>query len=195
MRDRKSMVKNFVKQIYGKKVRISYRKSSASGLRNDKPMEVLIGYRKLLRIYEPWLMSKKTPITDIQAFLLHEIGHLTTAKNKDIKKDTSYQEFIAQKWAINKARELNMRSTELYLILMMALQKYVTLWVSFLGPWVCLVVNRRQTLKIEVGINLRGGNVGVAKQFLHCTQIATTLQHVAGEGMAQHVWMYMCIQS
>jgi hypothetical protein len=33
----------------------------------------------------------------------------------------------------------------------------------FFRPWVRLVVNLRQVLKIQVGINLRGGNICVAE--------------------------------
>ena len=44
-------------------------------------------------------------------------------------------------------------------------------------------------LKIQMRVNLRGANVGVAEHFLHGTQIAATLQYVARKTMAQHVRM------
>jgi hypothetical protein len=41
------------------------------------------------------------------------------------------------------------------------------------------IINLRQPLKIQMGINLRGRNLGMAQQLLHGTQIATGLQHMA----------------
>ena len=49
------------------------------------------------------------------------------------------------------------------------------------------VVDLRQVLKIEMGVNLRGGDVDVAEQFLNRAQIGTRFQHVSGEGVTQHV--------
>ena len=42
-----------------------------------------------------------------------------------------------------------------------------------------------------MGIDLGGGDVGVAQQLLHRTQVAAGLQHMAGKRMAQHVRMDM----
>ena len=39
-----------------------------------------------------------------------------------------------------------------------------------------LIVNARQMLEIEMGINLRRSNAGVAKHFLYRTQITGCLQ-------------------
>ena len=61
----------------------------------------------------------------------------------------------------------------------------------FSGPWVRRVVHLRQMLEIQMRIDLRGGDVGVAEQFLHGAQVAGGFQHVAGEGMAQQVRMHV----
>ena len=39
----------------------------------------------------------------------------------------------------------------------------------------------------HVGVDLRGGDVGVAEQLLHDAQVGAVLQQVAREGVAQHV--------
>ena len=38
-----------------------------------------------------------------------------------------------------------------------------------------------------MGINLGGGNIGVTEKFLYEAEIAAGFQHMASEGMAQHV--------
>ena len=45
-----------------------------------------------------------------------------------------------------------------------------------------------ETLLDDMGIDLRGRNIGMAEQLLHRAQIGTTLEQMAGEGMAEHVW-------
>ena len=57
------------------------------------------------------------------------------------------------------------------------------------------IVHVRQMLKVEVGINLRGGQVGVAEQLLHRAQIAARLQHVGSEGVAQLVRVDMAVDA
>jgi hypothetical protein len=49
------------------------------------------------------------------------------------------------------------------------------------------VVDARQVLEIEVGINLCRGDIGVAEQLLHRAQVRARFEQVRGEGMAQHV--------
>ena len=44
-----------------------------------------------------------------------------------------------------------------------------------------------------MGVNLRGGDIGVTQHFLDCTQIPASLKHVAGKGVAKHVWVNMDI--
>ena len=55
----------------------------------------------------------------------------------------------------------------------------------------CRVVHLRQVLKVQMRINLRRGDAGVAEHFLHRAQVAGGLQYVRGEGVAQHVGMHM----
>jgi hypothetical protein len=45
-----------------------------------------------------------------------------------------------------------------------------------------------------VGIDLGGGDIGVAEQFLHRAQILGRLQHMAGEAVAQHMRMQVLTQ-
>ena len=54
-------------------------------------------------------------------------------------------------------------------------------------PRVRRVIHLGQVLKVEPCVDLRGRDVGVAQQLLHRTQVATALQQVAGERVAQHV--------
>src|SRR5208282_5509531 len=49
-----------------------------------------------------------------------------------------------------------------------------------------------ETLLEHMGVDLRGRNVGMAKQRLYHTQIGAVVQEVAGESMAQHVRAQIC---
>ena len=51
-----------------------------------------------------------------------------------------------------------------------------------------LVVGLRDTLGCEVGVNLRSGGGGVAKQLLHHAQIRAMGEQMGSEGMAKFVW-------
>ena len=53
----------------------------------------------------------------------------------------------------------------------------------------CLVIYAGQVLKVQMRINLGGGDVGMAQQFLYGTQILAGLKQVAGKRMSQRVWM------
>ena len=44
-----------------------------------------------------------------------------------------------------------------------------------------LVVNFCQMLEIQMGVHLRGGNIGVTEQFLDSTNIAARLKEVTGK--------------
>lgn len=57
------------------------------------------------------------------------------------------------------------------------------------------IVHVRQMLKVEVGIDLGGGQIGMAKQFLHRTQIAAGLQHMGGKGVTQLVRMDVAVNA
>ncbi len=54
-----------------------------------------------------------------------------------------------------------------------------------MGP----IVDFCQMLKIEMGVDLGGFDIGVAKQFLYCTQVTAGFEQMGGEGMTQHVGM------
>jgi hypothetical protein len=43
------------------------------------------------------------------------------------------------------------------------------------------VIGLGQVLEVQPRVDLRGGDVGVAQQFLHRPQVAAGLQHVAGK--------------
>ena len=53
----------------------------------------------------------------------------------------------------------------------------------------CLVVHAGQVLEIEVGIDLRCAQVGMAEQFLYRSQVVAGFQYVRGKGVAQHMGM------
>ena len=52
-----------------------------------------------------------------------------------------------------------------------------------------LVVDLGEVLEVEVGIDLRGADVGVAEQFLYSSQVTAGLQQMAGEGMPEQMRM------
>ena len=51
-------------------------------------------------------------------------------------------------------------------------------------PWMGFVIHLGEVLEIEVGIDLGGGDIGVAEQFLYGAQVVAGFEHVAGEGVA-----------
>ena len=53
-----------------------------------------------------------------------------------------------------------------------------------------LVVDLCEVLEVEVGVDLRGADIRVAKQFLHGTQVAAGFQQVTGKGVAQDMGRY-----
>lgn len=46
---------------------------------------------------------------------------------------------------------------------------------------------RFEAVTVNMGVNLSGGDIGVAEHHLDGAQVRTTRQQVGGEGMAQHV--------
>lgn len=58
-----------------------------------------------------------------------------------------------------------------------------------------LIVGLGQMLKIQAGVDLRRGDVGVTQQILHGTKVLRRLQQVAGKAVAQDVGMQMCRQA
>ena len=49
------------------------------------------------------------------------------------------------------------------------------------------VIDLREVLEVEVGVDLGGADVGVAEQFLYRAQITAGFQQMAGEGVSQGV--------
>src|SRR5690606_36371500 len=57
------------------------------------------------------------------------------------------------------------------------------------------IVDLGEVLEVEVGIDLRGGDVGMPEQFLHAAQIAGRLQYMAGTGVPQQMRMHALPQA
>lgn len=57
------------------------------------------------------------------------------------------------------------------------------------------VVHLGQVLKIQMGVDLGGGDIGVTEQLLHQTQVTAGFEHMAGKGVAQHMRMDMGIHT
>ena len=65
----------------------------------------------------------------------------------------------------------------------------------FTGPRVGGIIDLGEVLEIQVGVYLRGTDVGMAEQLLHGAQVAGGLQHVAGEGVTQHMRVQTLVQA
>src|SRR5204863_10113383 len=52
-----------------------------------------------------------------------------------------------------------------------------------------LVVDTAQALAADVGVDLRGSQVGVAEQLLHGPEVGAPVEQMGGEGVAQGVRM------
>ena len=55
----------------------------------------------------------------------------------------------------------------------------------------CRVVHGSQVLEVQMRVDLRAADAGVAEQLLHGAEIAARLQQMAGETVSQHVRMHM----
>jgi hypothetical protein len=60
-------------------------------------------------------------------------------------------------------------------------------WDGF-GAWVSAVVSTAEAFFGNVGVDLRGGEGGVAEQGLHTAEVSAGIEQVGGKGMAQFVW-------
>ena len=50
-----------------------------------------------------------------------------------------------------------------------------------------LLVNAFEAVLVDMGVNLGGGDIGMAEHFLHDTQIGPAAEKMRGERMPQHV--------
>ncbi len=50
-----------------------------------------------------------------------------------------------------------------------------------------LFVDRFEALLIHVGVDLGGGDIGVAEEFLNDSEVGAILQEMGGKGMAEEV--------
>ena len=55
------------------------------------------------------------------------------------------------------------------------------------------IVNLGQMLKIEMGINLRRGDMRMSQHFLHGTQITAGLQQMGSKGVPQDMRMHILV--
>src|SRR5213075_3309507 len=53
--------------------------------------------------------------------------------------------------------------------------------------WMALLVNRLQTVKRQMCVNLRSGDIGVAQNGLHRSQVRAIAHHVRRTTVPQHV--------
>src|SRR5450631_2166826 len=63
------------------------------------------------------------------------------------------------------------------------------------GAGVRGVVDLRQVLKVQVCVDLCGGDVGVSQQFLDAAQIRAGFEQMAGKRVPEHVRMHMHFQA
>ena len=54
-----------------------------------------------------------------------------------------------------------------------------------------LIVNLREMLKVEVGVDLGGADIRMAQQLLDRAQVARGFEDMAGKGVPQHMWMHV----
>ena len=57
------------------------------------------------------------------------------------------------------------------------------------------IIDLGEMLEVEVGVDLGRADIGMAKQFLYRTQVATGFEQVTGKGVTQTVRVNACIQS
>jgi len=69
--------------------------------------------------------------------------------------------------------------------------------LSRLGPGagVCLVKHSRKVLMVQVGVDLCGGDLGVAQELLHGPEVSAALQEVRGKRVSQHVGVHGMAQA
>lgn len=56
---------------------------------------------------------------------------------------------------------------------------------------VCLPVGRAESIHRNVGVDLRGGERGVAEELLHAPEVGPALQQMCSSGVPETVWSLM----
>ena len=64
----------------------------------------------------------------------------------------------------------------------------------FLGPWMGFFVDFFEVFRTYVGVDLGGRQVAVAEHFLDTAQIASPVQQVGSEGVAEGVGADLLVQ-
>lgn len=67
---------------------------------------------------------------------------------------------------------------------------YLTLFIASACAWMGFIVYLGEMLKIKVGVDLRGADIGVAKQFLNPAQILTGLKYMGCKAVAEQMRVY-----
>ena len=73
--------------------------------------------------------------------------------------------------------------------------KFIACSDLFSCPRMRSVIHLREMLEVEVGVDLRTADTGMAKQLLHGPQVPAGLQQMARKAVAQHVRMNVHAQS
>src|ERR1700731_2021832 len=60
--------------------------------------------------------------------------------------------------------------------------------IASLSPRMKFPIDSLQPVQGHMRVNLAGGNIGMAQNCLHCTQVRAVFHHVRGATVAQHVW-------
>src|SRR3989339_427472 len=55
------------------------------------------------------------------------------------------------------------------------------------APWVEFLVGAFEAVAVHMGVNLGGGDVGMAQHHLHGAEIRAMFQQVGGKGVAEHM--------
>lgn len=112
----KIQIQRFIKKICGEDIPISYYNNKDRVSCMAKVRCVFIGLEKPLMtimINRYWFNKYKKNPTVLRACLLHEAGHIFT--DCYLINSMAIREYLAQKWAIEKADKLGMRAVVRYL--------------------------------------------------------------------------------
>jgi hypothetical protein len=86
---------------------------------------------------------------------------------------------VAQKKAVSFKRDLKVAGRDSYCAVRHQITP-VRFRTPDLCPWMGLLVALPQPVNRDVGIDLRGGQAAVAKDFLDCAQVGSAIQQMRG---------------